>query len=173
MGNSCPIVNRRRLISNNTNFNQSVVVINNVSPGTYTATIGNLGGTLQNPSTDLWQVQVFTVTEAPTSNRTTGPTADSESGSSESGSSSESDSSDDALSSLFAAKTVDNLEADVVDEMTNGDGNMDNLYVNFSRSTYMNVWAMFAVLIALNGLCCFMCSKKRKVGNVRDESDII
>merc|ERR1712204_25735 len=100
------------------------------------------------------------------------PTADSESESSESASSSESDSSDDALSSLFAAKTIDNLEDDVVDEMTNGDGSMDNLYVSFTHSTYMNIWALFAVLIAMNGMCWFMCSKRRQNGSV-DESDIM
>merc|ERR1712204_160149 len=126
------------------------------------------------PSNDLWQVQVFTTTEAPTLNPTNGPSSDSdsESESSESASSSESDSSDDALSSLFAAKTIDNLEDDVVDEMTNGDDNMDNLYVSFTHSTYMNIWAMFAVLIAMNGLCWFMCSKRKQVGSV-DESDIM
>merc|ERR1712129_640560 len=105
IANTCSTaVKRRRLLANNTN-NQSSVVINNISPGTYTATIGNLGGSLMNPSTDLWQVQVFTVTATPTSNPTEEPSEDSESGSgSDSGSSSESDSSDDALSSLFAAK---------------------------------------------------------------------
>merc|ERR1712129_573086 len=101
-----------------------------------------------------------------------GPSSDSESESSKSASGSESDSSDDALSSLFAAKTIDNLEDDVVDEMTSGDDNMDNLYVSFTHSTYMNIWAMFAVLIAMNGLCWFMCSKRKQVRNV-DESDIM
>merc|ERR1712129_165104 len=101
-----------------------------------------------------------------------GPSSDSESGSSESASRSESDSSDDALSTLFAAKTIDNLEDDLVDEMTNEDDNMDNLYVSFTHSTYVNIWAMFSVLIAMNGLCWFMCSKRKQVENV-DESDIM
>merc|ERR1712129_247927 len=133
------------------------------------------GGSLMDPSTDLWQVQVFTDSDSSESESTfmptQQPTADSESESSESASSSESDSSDDALS-LFAAKTIDNLEDDVVDEMTNGDGSMDNLYVSFTHSTYMNIWAMFAVLIAMNGMCWFMCSKRKQVGHV-DESDIM
>merc|ERR1712204_79073 len=148
-----------------------------IRPGTYTATIGNLGGSLMDPSTDLWQVQVFTVTATPTSNPTEEPSEDSESGSgsdsqSESGSSSESDSSDDAFSSLFAAKLDGNMKNDTVDVIKNEGSNADNLYVSFTKSTYMNIWAMFTVLIVLNGLCWFMCSKQR-VCNVDDDSNII
>merc|ERR1712129_399198 len=178
IANTCPTaVNRRRLLANSTN-NQSSVVINNISPGTYTATIGNLGGSLMDPSTDLWQVQVFTVTATPTSNPTEEPSEDSETGSgsdsqSESESSSGSDSSDDAFSSLFAAKLDGNMKNDTVDVIQNEGSNMDNLYVSFTHSTYVNIWAMFTVLIVLNGLCWFMCSKRNKVCNFDDESNII
>merc|ERR1712129_395754 len=137
-----------------------------ISPGTYTATIGNLGGSLMDPSTDLWQVQVFTVTATPTSNPTEEPSEDSESGSG-------SESSDDALSSLFAAKLDVNMKNDTVDVIKNEGSNAGNLYVSFTHSTYVNIWAMFTVLIVLNGLCWFMCSKQRKVCNVDDESNII
>merc|ERR1712129_317543 len=92
---------------------------------------------------------------------------------SESGSSSESDSSDDAFSSLFAAKLDGNMKNDTVDVIKNEGSNADNLYVSFTPSTYVNIWAMFTVLIVLNGLCWFVCSKQRKVCNVDDESNII
>merc|ERR1712228_804488 len=37
-----------------------------------------------------------------------------------------------------------------------------DLSVSFTPSTYFNVWGIFALMLLLNAMCCFVCYKKKK-----------
>jgi len=86
-----------------------------------------------------------------------------------SGSDSSSDSSEVVTASpiLFAAGNVENdidhgLDALMGDAMTNGENGSYEMDVSFTKATYSNVWGMVVLFLLLNGLCCFVCYKKKQ-----------
>ena len=85
------------------------------------------------------------------------------------GSASDSDSSDDVM---FAAgvnmKGMDQgLDGLMGNKAENSDEEGYDLNVTFTTSTYLNVWGIFALMLLLNGMCCFMCYKQKKVKRLR------
>merc|ERR1712087_433844 len=57
------------------------------------------------------------------------------------------------------------------DGTENGEEDEYDLSVSFTPSTYMNVWGIFALMLLLNAMCCFVCYKKKKVERMRAVSD--
>merc|ERR1719384_1710969 len=47
-----------------------------------------------------------------------------------------------------------------------------DLDVSFSEMTYLNVWGIFALMMLLNVLCCFVCYKKKRMEQMRDIDDL-
>merc|ERR1712204_107525 len=67
---------------------------------------------------------------------------------------------------LFAAGNVENdidhgLDALMGDAMANGENGSYEMDVSFTKATYLNVWGMVVLFLLLNGLCCFVCYKKK------------
>merc|ERR1712204_30568 len=96
-----------------------------------------------------------------------------------SGSGSESSSSEGATSSAELETTVvpvpinfaaDNVEKDIDngldalmgDAMANGEDGSYEMDVSFTKATYLNLWGMVVLFLLLNGLCCFVCYKKKQ-----------
>merc|ERR1712048_258591 len=89
------------------------------------------------------------------------------------GSGSDSDDDDDDVDAFFSS-TLDLFFAGAVDKdidngidaiMGDGTGGSDGeyeMYVSFTPSTYLNMWGMFFLFLGLNGLCCYVCYKKKK-----------
>merc|ERR1711933_29726 len=83
---------------------------------------------------------------------------------------SDSDSDDDEdetdADALFSAgavdKDIDNGIDAIMGDGTGGSDGEYEMYVSFTPSTYLNIWGMFFLFLGLNGLCCYVCYKKKK-----------
>merc|ERR1712204_18122 len=67
----------------------------------------------------------------------------------------------------FAADNVENdidngLDALMGDAMANGEDGSYEMDVSFTKATYLNLWGMVVLFLLLNGLCCFVCYKKKQ-----------
>jgi len=96
----------------------------------------------------------------------------SESDSSSSSSSDDDEADETEADALFSAGTVDKDIDNGIDAIIEGDGGDDGeyeMYVSFTKSTYLNAWGMVSLFLILNGLCCFVCYKKKK--GVDDNGD--
>jgi len=109
-----------------------------------------------------------TTTTATTSEPSTSPTttttrrgSDSGSGS---GSGSGSDSSDDMMSLFFGAQKVDENESELLgDKVGGGDGEeVYQIVLNFNKSSWMNAWGIFGVVLLMNAMCIVCYFKKKK-----------
>jgi len=74
-----------------------------------------------------------------------------------SGSDSDDSSSDDA--SMFAAQNVEEKESEIAEAK----GGKYVLVVHFAKSSWMNLWGIFALILVLNALCCFYLRKKNEI----------
>merc|ERR1712129_660288 len=60
-------------------------------------------------------------------------------------------------------KDIDNgLDALMGDAMANGEDGSYEMDVSFTKATYLNLWGMVVLFLLLNGLCCFVCYKKKQ-----------
>lgn len=92
------------------------------------------------------------------------------------GSGSDSDDGDSDDEAFFAGINDKDIDEGVDSLMGAGNGNGDldeyDLNVSFSEMTYLNVWGIFALMLLLNGVCCFVCYKKKnKVQRMRVVND--
>merc|ERR1712129_673341 len=67
----------------------------------------------------------------------------------------------------FAANNVEKdidhgLDALMGDAMANGEDGSYEMDVSFTKATYLNLWGMVVLFLLLNGLCCFVCYKKKQ-----------
>merc|ERR1712154_463129 len=86
-----------------------------------------------------------------------------------------SDEDDDAFFAGINNKGIDNGKDSLVgsSNVNGNDGNGEyDLDVSFSEMTYLNVWGIFALMLLLNGLCCFVCYKKKRMEQMRDIDDL-
>jgi len=65
---------------------------------------------------------------------------------------------------MFAAQNVEEKESELL-----GIGNAEAkggkyvLVVHFAKSSWMNLWGIFALILVLNALCCFYLRKKNEI----------
>jgi len=86
----------------------------------------------------------------------------------------EDDDDDDVNNAGVNSKDLDQGMNGLLGEGTeNGEEDEYDLSVSFTPSTYFNVWGIFALMLLLNAMCCFVCyKKKKKVERVRAVSDL-
>merc|ERR1712087_659789 len=86
------------------------------------------------------------------------------------------DDDDDEEDAFFAGindKDIDQgVDGLLGDGSSNGDDGEYDLNVSFTQTTYLNLWGIFALMLLLNGMCCFVYYKKKKVNRMRAVNDL-